>query len=290
MSPMHRDRACAPARGSIVKQLGLLLLVVWMAVGVGCGGDGTSSGWGGVGGSGGGGTGGLPPESATRPADYIRNQGFSRLVIELDSVSGLSPRAGVTAAVTDVLNDVLDKPNGIVFTTDEVDLESADAYGDGDGIWTYAELQELAAERANLSLDDGEIDIHTMWLDGAYENGNVVGVAWGQRFLAIFAERIAQACNLLALADVLCPLAETTIWTHEIGHVIGLVDNGTPMVNDHRDPDNGRHDISDESVMYWAYEGVGVMDVLQARILGNNEEVIPWGAECLNDLAAIRGN
>jgi len=43
-------------------------------------------------------------------------------------------------------------------------------------------------------------------------------------------------------------------------------------------------------VMYWAYEGVGVMDVLQARILGNNEEVIPWGAECLNDLTAIRDN
>ena len=129
-----------------------------------------------------------------------------------------------------------------------------------------------------------------MWLDGVYENGNVLGVAWGQRFLAIFAERIAQTCNLVALGDVLCPLAEATIWTHEIGHVIGLVDNGIPMINDHRDPDNSRHDISDESVMYWAYEGVGVMDVLQARILGNNEEVIPWGAECLNDLTAIRDN
>ncbi len=275
-----------------MKELGLFWLLVLVAAGPGCGDDGTMSGAGGSGGAGGsnGGTGGLPITSAMRPADYIRNQGFSRLVVELDTVPALSPRAGVTADVADVLNQVLDKPNGIVFETDETDLESADAYGDGDGIWTFAELQQLAGERASLSLANGEIDIHTMWLDGVYENGNVLGVAWGQRFLAMFAKRIAQTCSLVALEDVLCPLAEATIWTHEIGHVIGLVDNGIPMINDHRDPDNGRHDISDESVMHWAYEGVGVMDVLQGRILANNEEVIPWGAECLNDLAAIRGN
>jgi len=274
-----------------MKKLGLLLLAVVAAAGLGCGDDDNRSGVGGSGGVGGmTGTGGLPTTSAIRPADYIRNRGFSRLVVELDTVPGLSPRAGVTSDVADVLSDVLDKPSGIVFENDEADLESADTYGDGDGTWTFAELQQLASERANLSLDDGEIDIHTMWLDGVYENGNVLGVAWGQRFLAIFAQRIAQTCNLVALGDVLCPLAEATIWTHEIGHVIGLVDNGIPMINDHRDPDNSRHDISDESVMYWAYEGVGVMDVLQARILGNNEEVIPWGAECLNDLTAIRDN
>jgi hypothetical protein len=261
---------------------------------LGCGDDAMSSSSGGSGGSSGAGgsagIGGMPPASAVRPDDYIRNLGFSRLLIEVDTVPGLSPRAGVTADVTDLLDDVLDKPNGIMFVTDDTDLPSADTYGNGDGVWTFLELQQLAGEQANMPLNNGEIAIHTMWLDGEYENPNVLGVAWGQRFLAMFAERIAQTCNLPAAGAVLCPLAEATVWTHEIGHVIGLVDNGIPMVNDHRDPDHGKHDVSDESVMYWAYDGVGVMDVLQARILGNNEDVIPWGAECLNDLAAVPRN
>jgi hypothetical protein len=118
----------------------------------------------------------------------------------------------------------------------------------------------------------------------------VLGIAWGQRFLAIFAERIAATCSFVGLGNLLCPLAEATIWTHEIGHVIGLVDNGIAMVNDHRDPDHGAHDVSEESIMYWAYDGAGVMEVLQGRILGNDAEVIPWGTECLRDLAAVRGN
>ncbi len=232
----------------------------------------------------------MPPSSAERPADYIRNEGFLRLIVELDTVAGLSPRAGVTADVTDVLGDVVDKPNGISFVTDDTDVPSADDYNNGDGVWTFAELQDLANEQSSLELVNGEIAMLTMWVDGEYEDANVLGVAWGQRFIAMFGERIAQTCNVPPIQAVLCRLAEATIWTHEIGHVIGLVDNGVPMVNDHRDAEHGRHDVSDESVMYWAYEGVGVMDVLQSRLLGNNEEVIPWGAECLNDLAAVRGN
>jgi hypothetical protein len=34
----------------------------------------------------------------------------------------------------------------------------------------------------------------------------------------------------------------------------------------------------------------GVIDGLQARILGNSDEAIPSGAECLNDVTAIRDN
>lgn len=272
-----------------MKKLRLCVLVVLAATGAACGEDGAISGSGGVGGNTGGAA-GSPAPSASRPADYIRNEGFSRLVVEVDTVPNLAPRAGVVESVRSRLDEVLDKPGGIAFSIDETDVPSADTYGDGDGVWTFQEVRQLAGERANLSLEAGQIDIHTMWLDGVYENGNVLGVAWSRRFVAIFAERIAGTCGFVGLADLLCPLAEATIWTHEVGHVIGLVANGIPMINDHRDPDHGAHDISNESVMYWAYDGAGVMDVLRGRILGNDAEVIPWGAECLNDLAAVRGN
>jgi hypothetical protein len=282
------------AKRSSASGFGPWVLIVMASAGfaTSCGGDGgvILSGTGGDGGSNQRGTGGAPIPSFSRPVDYIRNEGFPKLVVEVDEVSSLSPRSGVVDSVRSRLDEVLDKPGGIVFSTDETDLESADTFGNGDGVWTFEELRQLAGERANLSLNEGEIDIHTMWVDGTYEESNALGVAWGQRFVAIFAERITGACGLAGLSELLCPLAEATIWTHEIGHVIGLVDNGIPMVHDHRDPDHGPHDVSNESVMYWAYDGVGVMDILRGRLLGNEADVIPWGTECLNDLAAIRDN
>jgi hypothetical protein len=258
---------------------------------VGCSGDSGSSGAAGSGGSSGSGGsggsgasagfgGGLPPSAAERPADYIRNTGFHTLKIELDLQSGLAPRAGAADQLIDALSGVVDKPGGIVIVEDESDLPAAD-----DGIWTFGELQALAGERVGIEESDGEISLHTMWLGGEYEQSNVVGVAWGNRHLAMFGERIDSACNGLLIGALTCSLAEATIWTHEVGHVIGLVDRGTPMVNDHKDPDHPAHDVSRESVMYWAYDGTDFTELVTAL---TGESVIPWGEECERDLAAVR--
>lgn len=247
-----------------------------------CGGDSGSVRVGGSGGSSGAGGngGGQPPSAAQRPADYIRNTGFHTLNIELDTQASVAPRNGSAAGLIEALSEVADKPGGIVIIEDESDLPAAD-----DGVWTFAELQALAGEHVGIEESNGEISLHTIWLGGEYENPNVLGVAWGNRHLAMFGERIDRACSGLLIGALTCSLAEATIWTHEVGHVIGLVDRGTPMVNDHKDPDHPAHDVSRESVMYWAYDGTNFAELIGA-LTGNS--VIPWGAECERDLEAVR--
>ncbi len=263
----------------------ILACFLCASVSAGCGGDSSSNGGGGSGGSGGsngsGGTGGgSPPASAERPADYIRNTGFHTLNIELDTEIGMSPRSGTTDDLIAALSQVVDKPGGVVIVADESDIPPND-----DGIWTSAELEALASERVGIEESEGEISLHTMWLGGEYENPNVLGVAWNNRHLAMFGDRIDRACSGLLIGALTCRLAEATIWTHEVGHVIGLVDRGTPMINDHKDPDHPAHDVSRESVMYWAYDGTDFTELIGAL---TGDSVIPWGEECERDLAAVR--
>ncbi|MEZ4287738.1 MAG: hypothetical protein R3A47_06250 [Polyangiales bacterium] len=276
---------------SDVKNWGLAMFLLTAIVGCGddssgTAGSGATGGNGGIGGGAAGtsGTGGsLPVSQAERPADYIRNQGFHTLKIELDTESGLSPRSGVADMFLSALGNVLDKPNGISIVTDETDLAPAD-----DGVWTFAELQALADEHfGGIPDEDGVITFHTMWLGDQYQNPNVLGVAWDNRYLVIFGDRIDDFCSGLPLLSAQkCALAQATIWTHESGHIIGLVDNGVAMVNDHKDPDHGAHDVSDQSVMYWAYDGsVNFGDFVGG--LGGSS-VIAWGTECEADLAAVR--
>lgn len=46
----------------------------------------------------------------------------------------------------------------------------------------------------------------------------------------------------------------TTLLQHEFGHLLGLVDQGSPMQHSHRDTDNGAHCDNRSCLMYYAVE------------------------------------
>ena len=75
---------------------------------------------------------------------------------------------------------------------------------------------------------------------------------------------------------------EQATLVHEFGHVMGLVDNGIPMVSDHLDPDHPRHCTNEECVMYWQNEGAAdLRDFVQQMM--STGSLIMFGEECLDD-------
>ena len=214
---------------------------------------------------------------------YIRGDEFERLVIELDAVEGRGPRDGVVDRLTTGLLTILDKPGGITVVRDE-DLP----VNGPDRMWTFAELQTLAEERFGGEVADGAATFHTLWLDGTYEEPNVLGIAWANRYLVIFSDRIDLGCRrpVPALEEALCAEGEVAIWTHEVGHVIGLVNNGVPMVVDHEDAENPRHTSDEDGVMYWAYEGANLFTLLEGR--GDDDGDLGFGPASRADIAAFR--
>jgi hypothetical protein len=220
---------------------------------------------------------------ASNPAAYIRGTDFDRLVIELDGVTGRGPRAGVVDRLTAGLAALLDKPGGITVVRDE-DLAASGP----DRVWAFSELDTLARERFGGEVASGAATFHTMWLDGEYENPNVLGVAWANRFLVLFADRIDAGCArpIDRLEEALCQEAEVAIWTHEVGHVIGLVNNGIPIVEDHEDAERPGHTIDEDGVMYWAYEGANVFSLIESRL--DDGDGLEFGPASRADVAAFR--
>ncbi|MCR9077406.1 MAG: hypothetical protein NXI07_15325, partial [bacterium] len=62
--------------------------------------------------------------------------------------------------------------------------------------------------------------------------------------------------------------------------------NGLDMVTPHRDADHGRHDESDECIMYWAFESRSGISSIRERLLGGS--LPDFDANCLADVARVR--
>ncbi|HEU5060066.1 MAG TPA: hypothetical protein VFU21_26220, partial [Kofleriaceae bacterium] len=233
-------------------------------------------------------TGGLPRHSL-----LIRGAPFASLVVEVDSVPGLEPDEQNQDDLDALLATLVDKPAGIEIVRDGA-LDSRGA----DHAWTFAELMELADATFDRPMPDDAIAVHTMFIDGHSaddgDGGVILGIAWSHTHIAIFEETIRDMCAGSALPPLLaarqCRGAELAIWTHEVGHLLGLVDNGLPMEADHRDPDpdHGAHDASDACVMYHAYEGEALFDLIGDQLLGGGGAEVPFDQACLADLAAER--
>jgi hypothetical protein len=221
-----------------------------------------------------------------RVNNYLQSDAFSRLVLEVDYVDGYAPMDEAQAGMIAKVSPLVDKPDGVAAMADET-IASRGA----DHAWTFAELDDLADQTNNLSVGDNTVKMHVLFVDGHYEqdsnDGKVLGLAWDSKNIAIFKKTIQDNCQGVLAGDQLCRFAEQAIWTHEVGHVLGLVNNGVPTQANHQDKEHGHHCTNDECVMFWAYEGTKLFDVLGDR-LGGDGGALEFDQDCKDDLASVR--
>lgn len=232
----------------------------------------------------------VPPPSP-RIERLIRGDVDTRLVLEVDSVPGFEPRAGVVDQAAMAVAPLLDKPDGITSMPGGTVASRGE-----DHAWTVEELHETANATFDLEVPAGTIKLHVLFVDGFYANespgGRTLGVALNDTHVVLFKARLTSTCRSAGagplLEDELCTLAEVSVLVHEIGHAIGLVNNGLAMVTPHEDTAHPAHDTNRECVMYWAYEGGDLLGTLLTRLIGGNRGPLPFDDACRADVAAIR--
>ncbi len=112
------------------------------------------------------------------------------------------------------------------------------------------------------------------------------GLAFNSSAMALFEPPIRDMTNAnpLLTRDAL----ESTVFVHEFGHLLGLVNMGLPMVQDHLDKDHGSrgHCRNPRCLMYYA-----VNTALSYSIEGGRSyKVPPLDQDCLSDLRNSGGN
>lgn len=240
----------------------------------------------------------LDPVPEVDVDDILTAERATKLVFEVDAVLGREPATGVLEQVADDLGALvttghLDKPGGVSFLLDE----ELPPLGDSERVWTFAELDGLADAHRTLRLAADTAVIHLVYVDGRYEgdddSSSVLGFAWQGDSIVMLKDNIERACRqgaavqLLApaLQETVCRRTERTVLLHEVGHLMGLVNNGAPMVTPHQDEEHGAHDVNEDCIMYWLNERSTVVDAIAEEVGG--DELPTFDEACLADLKAV---
>ncbi len=154
-----------------------------------------------------------------------------------------------------------------------------------DDNYTAERILELADAHLPAEGVDGVVTYRALWLDGYLEvdgeaQTSILGVSIsGTDVIAMFKPVIASTSELEPIAA----FSEQAVILHEVGHALGLVNNGVEMVADHQDTENGHHCTNDRCVMYYANEGAEDLAEFVQQYAATGDEVI-FDDSCMDDV------
>ncbi len=153
--------------------------------------------------------------------------------------------------------------------------------------WSVSEAKELFKEMgASATISDQGV-VSIIFVSGYFRDSsgevkkNVLGIhITGTTQIVIFKDLIK---NIEENENQWVALySEQSVLVHEVGHALGMVNNGLSMVSQHQDEDHGDHCSNDQCVMYWLNEGrEGLKTFIQQYITTGNE--LLFGDQCLQD-------
>jgi len=184
------------------------------------------------------------PPGSFAPA-LLTPSGSSSITVEVRTQSDAGPREESIDHLVSVLHDVSGKSVGTT-SGSAIDGAAQD--------WSADDLRSLVP----ASAAGGAARIHLLFVHGTLGGDKgVLGAAIRGDLAAIFIDRVnASATPLVGSSGI-----ETAVVTHEVGHLLGLVD--LYLHTGRQDPEHPGHSTDKRSVMYWAVESDLVGDLLQ---------------------------
>lgn len=202
---------------------------------------------------------------------------FTRMEIELVYMSGFRPTNFMLGEMITFLQDHVNKPDGIIFRQKEIPAVEQTNYTISD----IRKLEETHRERYN---ERGIFTVFLLVVDGYFsqdeEESFALGAAYNSSSMVLFGPRILE--NSGGFRRPSLPILETTVALHELGHLMGLVNNGTDMVHEHEDEEYESHCDNASCLMYWAVETNRGLN-----LMGNT--VRELDDHCRNDILANGG-
>ena len=199
---------------------------------------------------------------------------YKSLKIEVQYMPGYAPDAAALNHLQNVLTAYLNKPSGITIVTKEIPGASSTTL-------SVDQVRKIEEENRTVFTTGDQIGVYFLFTNGNYTDNNVLGVAYRNTSMVLFGKKIHD--NSGALGQASRTKLEATVLEHEFGHILGLVDIGTPMQTNHKDASHGNHCNNTNCLMYYAAETTDILGIL---INGN---IPSFDANCAADLHANGG-
>jgi len=208
--------------------------------------------------------------------DLLSSTKYKSLSVEIQYLSeDFRPDPSVLNHFKSMLEARLSKPNGITIVEKQIKPSQISF-----GVDQIRSIEQVS--RTEFTEGD-KLSVYILYLNGYYAvDSFVLGAAYRNTSIAIFGKSV----NDYSVGDANKKLVfDATVLEHEFGHLIGLVDEGTPLQSEHKDAANGNHCTNKDCLMYFAF-----MDSYHSDQYANGLESVPkLDAACIADLQAAGG-
>lgn len=180
-------------------------------------------------------------------AEAMLRPEIPRLVVEVAVQEGVAADPQALDHLVAILEREADKPGGVevVRTSFDDDRER----------WSPQDLRQVADEHRTRWSDEQAATVLVLYVRGAFEDEDAIGVAYNASEAALFPERWEGLLEGLLATDA---DVERAALTHEVGHLLGLVELVYDSAHDREHPDAPGHSRSEDSVMHPAVETTAV--------------------------------
>ncbi|RXR21385.1 membrane metalloprotease [Flavobacterium amnicola] len=220
-----------------------------------------------------------PNQKATGSSanDLLAATKYNKLVIEILYVKNFKPATQTITNLQNFLAARLNKPGGIVITQREINPTGFSPYD----INEIVSLENAYRTKYN---NGTTIALYMFFADGNASGDTstsfTLGSAYRNTSFVIYENTIKN--NSGGIGQPTTVNLETTVILHEMCHLLGLVNLGSPMQTPHLDFSHDKHCNDDTCLMYWEAENNGALSM----ILGGVPDL---DTNCLNDLIANGG-
>ena len=199
---------------------------------------------------------------------------YKSLKIEVQYMTGFAPDATALNHLQTVLNTYLNKPSGISVVTKEISASSSTTL-------SIDQIKNIEEQNRTVFTSGDQLGVYFLYTNGNFTDNNVLGAAYRNTSMVLFGKTIHD--NSGALGQTSRTKLEGTVLDHEFGHILGLVDIGSPMQTNHKDAAHGNHCSNTNCLMYYASD---TKDILGFLLTGN---IPPFDASCIADMHANGG-
>jgi len=236
--------------------------------------------------------------SQPTPADVMA-AATTRVVVEIAYVDGAEPYTGVASATfPDVwafsranLERLL---RGKTLELPSTLSEMHRIPDPGKTEYTADDILAIAKAQRTRGSGGGTAAFFAVWLKGKYKDkdtgkvlDDVLGVSIGDTGVLALFKPVIQSTSVPGRQGVV-RFVEQSTFTHEMGHALGLVNNGVGLASAHQDAAHGSHCTNEKCVMFWQNEGAAAAAQLALRLAVTGDEIV-FGPECLADADKAAG-
>lgn len=210
------------------------------------------------------------------PNQFLSADKYNQLIVEVQYVPGMQPNASTLTRLQTLLGNRLNKPNGISIVQKEI-------ASPGKAKYTLEDIVSIEKSMRTQNTGGQTITAYIVFMDGAYVDDKTdiktLGVAYYPSSIVMFENTIKGLSGHIGQPSTLN--LESTVSQHEFGHLLGLVNNGTPLQSLHQDEPNGKHCNNQNCLMYYEAE--------TSSGIGRAGTVPQLDGACLADLKANGG-